>query len=84
MSKFHNQRHISALSGLPLLTKKAPLPLPPPPGPIDRWITSVSRAPNAVVMRDYLMCGDDAIEHVDCRLDVVHTEVSLSVAFKII
>ncbi|KZP08493.1 hypothetical protein FIBSPDRAFT_964742 [Athelia psychrophila] len=69
MSNLHNQRHISAVSGLPLHTRSPPLP--PPPGPIDRWITSVSRAPNAIVMGDYLMRGDGAIEHVHCRLDVI-------------
>ncbi|KZP29537.1 hypothetical protein FIBSPDRAFT_946805 [Athelia psychrophila] len=72
MSKIHNQRHVSAVSGLPLRTRSPPRC--PPPGPIDRWITSVSRAPNAVVMGDYLMCGDGAIEHVNCRLDIVFTE----------
>lgn len=46
------------------------------PGPVDRWLTSNARMPNASSLADYFMWSDVKAEYVVCIVERICEEVS--------
>ena len=49
----------------------------PTPGPVDRWLTTVSRSPRIDFLKDYLMLGNVVTERVLCLVELECIEVIL-------
>ena len=47
----------------------------PTSGPVDRWLTTVSRGLRIDFLKDYLMIGDVVTEHVLCLVELECIEV---------